>query len=211
VTSRAALGGNDYIDWGQLPPSITPVPTPLSVVSNGGLGATLGNSQGAVFSDQQGNPWNGNFAPGDHLVGTGDVTPFAPIEITFATPVRGVGAQMGFDIIAAPGSPYYFTEVLTLYDSAHNQIGQFVAAGVMDTANDNSAVFIGALDSTADIKYAEFNALPEGPGFAINRLDFVTAAAVPEPDSLALLAASALGFGALGRRKTRLAAVGRSV
>src|SRR5262249_31238155 len=95
VTSRSEMGGNDLIDWGQLPgPTLTIFSTPVSVSSSGGLGATLTTSAGTVFKDQQGSPWQGNFAQGDHLIGTGQLTPSIPIDITFAQPVNGLGAQL---------------------------------------------------------------------------------------------------------------------
>jgi len=200
VGSRAALGGNDLIDWTQLPPSITVVPTPVSVVSDHGLGAVVTSPSGAVFSDQQGNPWAGNFAPGDRLVGTGQIVPSAPILITFADPVKAVGAQMGYDIISAV--PFPFTETLDLFGSAHNLLASFSVPGFMDDAADNSAVFIGATDTVAEIASAEFfTPTTTGPvpgGFTINQVSLLTA--VPEPASVVLLATGLLGALALRRR-----------
>jgi hypothetical protein len=135
VTSRSEMDGNDLIDWGQLPgPTLTIFSTPVSVISNGGMGATLTTSVGTVFKDQQGSPWQGNFALGDHLVGMGQLTPSIPMDITFAQSVSGLGAQLGYDIISA--TPFPFTEALNLYDGA-------------SFAADNSAVFIGATDTPA--------------------------------------------------------------
>jgi hypothetical protein len=75
----------------------------------------LTTSAGTIFKDQQGSPWQGNFAPGDHLIGMGELTPSIPIDITFAHPVSGIGTQLGYDIIST--APFSFTEALNLYDA----------------------------------------------------------------------------------------------
>ena len=68
VTSRSALGGTDFIDWGQLGGPFTVVPGPVNVVSN--LGVVVGvNDAGNIMERRdQGNGWAGNFAPGEPLM-----------------------------------------------------------------------------------------------------------------------------------------------
>jgi hypothetical protein len=209
VASRAALGGNDLIDWGQLAPSIAVLTNPVDVTSTGGLGAVVNGGGGNIFTDQQGNPWDGNFAPGDFLIGTGQVNAAAPIDITFAHPVSGFGAQMGYNLIS--GAPVAFTEEIKLFDVGGGMIADYTATGEMDTAADNSAVFIGALDTTADIARVEFSTPTTGIGgvdgsFAINQVSLVDS--VPEPATWAMMM---LGFGSLGAKlrasKRRLATV----
>jgi hypothetical protein len=196
VTDRSELNGNDEIDWAQLPgPTLTIFPTPVSVLSNHGMGATLTTGAGTVFKDQQGSPWQGNFAPGDYLIGMGQLTPSVPIDITFAHPVSGVGAQLGYDIIST--TPFSFTEALNLYDAAHILLASLTVSGFMDNGADNTAVFIGAMDTAGEIASAEFSTpTSTGPfpgAFTINQVSLVDS--VPEPSSLALLAAALTGFG----------------
>jgi hypothetical protein len=80
VTSRAALGANDHIDWGQLgtfvPGGQNLLNDPDSVKSNGGMSVVASGTLD-LFLDQQAPStaicacWNGNFAPGDYLLGSG--------------------------------------------------------------------------------------------------------------------------------------------
>lgn len=173
ITQASARGGSDYFDWSQLPGgSLGRSPTPLCVTSNAGLAATISNPTGAVFKDIQGSPWAGNFAPNDNLLCSGQITMTGPITITFATPVSGVGAQMGADLISGTAVP--FVEQMVLFGTSGQTLATFVATGMMDTAADNSAVYIGATDGMADIKAVEFfisgaeNALNNA--YCLNRL-----------------------------------------
>jgi hypothetical protein len=171
VNSRADLAGNDVIDWGQLPPSITILGTPESVVSNGGLNAVVTSPSGQVFSDQQGNPWKGNFAPGDNLIGSGQFFTTAPIFITFASPVLGVGAQIETDGIFPPA----FLGSMIVFDALGNVLGSFTTPGIATSDADNSAVFIGAAEasgSVPDISTVEFFT-SSSFGFAINALSLI--------------------------------------
>jgi hypothetical protein len=201
VTNRSELNANDSINWGQLPgPTLTIFPTPVGVLSDGGIGATLTTSGGALFKDQQGNPWLGNFASGDYLIGTGQLTPSVPIDVTFARPVSGLGAQFGYDVIST--WPFPFTEALIVYDAGHNELASFSVSGLTDNAADNSAVFIGVTDTLDEIASAEFftptTAGPFPGAFTINEVSLVEP--VPEPGSLALLATALTGFGITRRR-----------
>ena len=175
VTDQPSLGANDSINWGQLPPPITFLRTPQSVTSDLGLGATITTPSGAFYTDQQGDPWKGNFSAGDLLIGTGqfDATPAGSISVTFATPVSAVGAQMGYNVITS--KPFPFAAGIRVYDSANNLMATFTLPGVMDNTADNSAVFIGVKDSTGpNIARVEFfTTTTTGPfpgSFAINQL-----------------------------------------
>ena len=48
VTDRTALGANDYIDWGTLGSSLTPVANPSPVTSNLGSNATISQAGGNI-------------------------------------------------------------------------------------------------------------------------------------------------------------------
>jgi len=214
VTDRGSLEGNDQINWGQLPLSITFLNGSQSVTSDHGLGATVTTSTGAFFTDQQGNPWQGNFATGDFaqgdfLIGTGqfDSTPATPIDITFSSGVSAVGAQMGYNVITS--SPYPFVEGIHVYDSSNDLLATFTVPGFMDDLGNNSAVFIGVQDlSGANIARVEFFTTTQAgqcPGsFAINQLSLVDSldpVATPEPKSLTLFGTAALGVLAIVKKR----------
>jgi hypothetical protein len=193
VSTRAALGGNDFIDWGTAGAAPFVVPNPLTMVSFGGLSAVVSEPLpnlppfGFVFSrSDQGNGWGGNFAPGDHLLFTNG--PFGPITIDLASPVWGIGTQVQRN---RPGA---FTGLLEVFDSGNVLLASFDFSGFSNDAADNSAVFVGVRSDTPDIKkvvYGVFGPDPEAThNFAINQVDLVTVAdarVVPEPGSLALL------------------------
>ena len=69
ISSRAALGADDFIDWGQLGKESFIPTLPASLTSNGGLVAALDNlnSNSGITRLDQGGLWRGNFADGDAL------------------------------------------------------------------------------------------------------------------------------------------------
>jgi uncharacterized protein with beta-barrel porin domain len=172
VTTPAALGANDIIDWAQVGPPITHAATPFIVTSNGGLTASVSTTSGQVFSELQGNQWNGNYAPNAPIIGTGQFAPASPIVITFATPVQGVGAQFGFNV----GGVVSSTATLDLFNTLNVLIASYSVTGTTNSAADNSAPFIGALDATADIASISIfdGPLVANPGFSIGDLSLVT-------------------------------------
>jgi|SRR5580658_8724939 hypothetical protein len=156
VKSRAALDGDDLINWAQLGPSLTNVPTPAAVTSNGGLSATVSSLGGSSLDTaRQGDPWDGNFAPNAPIIVTGQFTPSGSISITFASPVYAVGAQMDYNWISPVAMP--FTEIITAYDIDSNLLGTFTVQGEMDDLANNSAVFIGIRDSIPEISTVVFS------------------------------------------------------
>jgi hypothetical protein len=168
VTTRSGLCGNDLIDWNQLPPPIATVPTPANIKSDNGAADSLTSIAASVFSDEQGSGfWNGNFGSGDFLVGTA-----SPIQIVFPTPVWGVGAQMGY------GSNGTFLAGITVFGAGNIPLGSYDVSGTESTAGDNSAPFIGVLDSAGGISMVEFFTLSSSgssPGeFAINEVSLNT-------------------------------------
>jgi hypothetical protein len=196
VATRAALGANDFKDWATLGPSGTNLTNPFTTTSNGGLSFT--ESQAAHFSMRanQGNGWNGNFAPGDALIFTDG--PFGPITIDFATAILGVGFQIQANDIGA------FTATLTPFDAMGNMLGgPFSIAGTASiiTTGDNTAPFLGILDNVAEISrivvdvdsFGQFNS---DHNFAINLMSIRTApaASVPEGGTSGLL----LGLASVG-------------
>jgi hypothetical protein len=201
VTSRSALGGTDFIDWGQLGGPFTVVPGPVNVVSN--LGVVVGvNDAGNIMERRdQGNGWAGNFAPGDHLLWTQGAN--GPITLTFSlNGVTAIGSQIQANFFGP------FTAQISAYDSSHTLLGTFSEAGNSTPNGDNSAIFIGVRSSSANIftlvlavPVASFN--PED--MAINRVDF-SSQPVPEPSTLVSLGVMGLCAAGFGLRRRVLAA-----
>ena len=164
VTDRTALGANDYIDWGTLGSSLTPVANPSPVTSNLGSNATISQAGGNMEVRQQGTGWGGNFAPNDFVLFTKGAN--GPITISFANPVFGAGAQIQSNYQGA------FTANLTAFDASDNVLGTFDWVG-NSNGNSDSAIFIGVNDNTASISKLAFS-VPIAPAnpqdFAINRL-----------------------------------------
>ena len=177
VATRAALGANDFKDWATLGPSGTNLTNPFTTTTNGGLSFT--ESQASHFSMRvnQGSGWNGNFAPGDALLFTDG--PFGPITIDFATAILGVGFQIQANTVN--NTP--FTATLTAFDSMGNMLGSpFMVAGISNNAADNSAPFLGILDTLPEISRIVFDTDGQG-GFAINLMSIRTAPAASVPES----------------------------
>jgi hypothetical protein len=198
IDSRAALGGNDFVDWGTLGPVGTSPASFFTWTSNSGLDGTVATVGGAqIFRVDQGNGWSGNFAPGDKLL---YAVPTTTVLISFSTPVRGVGAQLQSDMLGG------FTITLDALDTGNHLLASFTTTGNSTIDADNSAIFLGLLDDAptiARIGYVlNFGLNSNVSGFALNRLDMVTASSslepVPEPGTLGLLATSLTVFGFAG-------------
>lgn len=198
VTSRPALGSNDFVDWATLGPYGTVVSNPFTTSSNGGLSMTVSKPTSGPFERRdQSTGWWGNFAPGDALLWTRDEV--GPMEIVFANPVLGAGAQIQRD---AYGS---FVGKIKAYDSMNNLLGSFSLSGNSTSSADNSAIFLGVKDTSAVIKKLVFDVDNTNGDFAINRLDLVVqggAPVIPEPGTLMLMSIGGLAIG-LGRRLRR--------
>ena len=195
VTSRAALGGDDFIDWGQVAGATQVqqahgLTSTLSVSSNLGLSAQVSNpprpgmwrvSQGGcggVFNFQA------NFANCDALLVSQNTSdPANLISIVFDAPVAGGGAQ--FAQAASYGD---FTAFLSAYDSGGALLETWSLDGTTNGAADNSAVFLGISRQQADIARLDFSAVGFNRYFGINRVELdrtaPTIGTVPEPSTL---------------------------
>jgi hypothetical protein len=174
VNSRKALAGNDLLDWSQIA-GLGTFSTPVNLTTNKGLAAIL-SSTGVLgpATEGAGVPWDGNFADGAPLVFTGQNGASGPIVITFATPVSAVGAQMDYNQYAPPSDPFPFNITMSLYNGDGQLLAAFTAQGEMYAKDNNSAVFIGAVDSQAEISQVVFStttsAAPYPGSFAINNV-----------------------------------------
>jgi hypothetical protein len=209
VSSRADLGGNDFVDWGQLGPVnfSNALSVPRIATSNNGYAETLSKTSGFIYADQQGpvGPWQGNFAPNDKLLYNGPQFSSAsavPLDITFASLVQGAGTQIEFNQYGA------FQATLAAFDASHNLLFQQTFNGNSTNESNGSAMFIGVVGSTASIAMIEISSSTQAYGindFAINQLDIKEPLNTPVPSSLAMLAGAAAvgGIGAVVRRARR--------
>lgn len=221
VTNRAGLGATDLIDWGGLGPPPTPVPNGSTISSNGGsttaivsMAACSGGAridQATCNSGQGCGGWHGNFAPGDHLLwtentGTPPPAGCGPMTIRFTNPVAGAGAQIEQNYECTPGCDFLAT--LSVFDPSGAPLATFTENGSATLSADNSAIFLGAKDATADIgsmMYGTvpitFSAIVIPNDFAINQLSL--APPVPEPSTLSLLGSGLPVFAVAVRRTVR--------
>lgn len=199
VTDRGTLGGDDFIDWGQLGAPFTVVTNPSPVVSDGGLGAIVSKeSEGPLERRNQSNGWSGNFAPGDELIWTRNTT--GAMKIEFDDPVFGAGAQIQADLFGV------FTGTIEAYDSLNNLLGSFNLAGNSTSAGNNSAIFLGVLSDSINIDHILYYIGSRTQDFAINQLDLVTSGngvPIPEPATLLLLGSGLIGLGYFVRKRIK--------
>lgn len=202
VTSRAALGGDDFIDWGQLGPDHTLVPNPSAIVSNSGfITGTVGRENQGDLQRRNENPpasggWNGNFAPADRLIWTNNTA--GAMLIDFDSSVAGLGAQIQMDRLLG-----LFDATIEVYDVLNNLLATFTIQGDSNSNKDNSAIFIGVLADSAIIDHIVlFTNLARTDGrddFAINQLDLRIA--VPGPAALVMVGLGLLALGVASRAR----------
>jgi len=212
IGSAAALGANDFFDWGQVRAldgsgSAIAQPSPENVTSSLGRTASVSDS-GSLTGLVEGIDWFGNFTAGETVLYSGDVNDPAAaasaLAVNFNTAVRGVGLQ-----ITSAGF-LDFGASLEVFNGA-TSLGLFTVSGIMTGFEDGSAPFLGALSDSSNITRAVFTLTSNADfGLGVNRL--LTAdspgtppvepgPAVPEPGTLSLLAIGAAG--ALVRRGRR--------
>jgi hypothetical protein len=206
VTTRAGMGGDNYIDWGQLAVGV-PFGSSASVDSFLGQEATVIGRNALRRADQTGcgSTYPANFAPCDASIFGDDLfqRPNA-VTISFDSPVAGAGSRFASTVYLGP-----ITAQLKAFDSAGVLLESYTLEGITTGAADNSAPLLGTVRGQADIARLEFSALPYeivGLGVfeavAINRVELLTAP-IPEP-SAALLLMLGLPLAALAAQRRRL-------
>ena len=178
-TNRAAFGGDDSADWGQLGACMATIPNAFTATSNGGLVGISGNFSGTGPGQvrvQTSCGWSGNFAPGDILIWTNSPGQ-GPITLTFDAPIVGAGTQIQADFFGP------FTAQIEAF-SDDTSLGSFTEDGNSSPAGDNSAIFIGVKDPDGTITSIVFSltaAAGDPNDFAINKLSLDTGAVVSKP------------------------------
>jgi hypothetical protein len=191
VTSPAPWS-NDSVTWGQLGADQSIIPNQFSATSMGGdsINGKFGGTTGIVLTaGSSWTPLTGAFANGDMLIwsfdsngnaGTGPVTLQFPVGF-------GAGAVIQPDALGP------FTAQVELFN------GLIPLGSVTLTSNTGDAIFIGALDTTAEVTSAVFSLTAAGtsPNNSTNNLgDFAldtlflenaVSSGAPEPGSLVLL------------------------
>jgi hypothetical protein len=208
VFSRAALGADDHVDWNALSPFFNVYNGPSTVPTQAGFNIDLHAC--CSFTEyrrvNEGTGWTGNFALGDHLVVFGGAGPSdlhgSLLGIDFLGPlVYGFGVQIQSE------QPGPFTAHVGVIGDKGIVLGVFDVVGNSTADEDNSAAFLGVLDTTASISVIGFSVDGGRTRLAINTLDIVrtapVVAALPEPGTLALLAVGLIGLGAVRRRERK--------
>jgi hypothetical protein len=197
VTSRNVLG-SDLINWG----ATTGGPTPVGFVSTNGISGSTTSAGGNLQVRQQPGNFAGDFSPGDYLEFTGLDGP--DITINFDTAVAGAGAQIQSNAGGA------FVARITASDGVTSW--SFTESGNSGFHNDGSAIFLGVLSDSANLKWIRYSldsatGIPQS--FAINQVSLTDtiAGGVPEPASWALMIG---GFGLAGAALRRRQAVVRA-
>lgn len=215
VTSFAALGANDSINWGQLTGGGTYYMnyglTPQPVVSVNGRVATVFNPETGYFSvDTTGGAAATSLSSGSPGVTHTTYFDRSDLTIRFASPVRGAGAYLLGDtgnytatVTATGGSPGSF--------SVTGHVGQVDAKGQLAIAP-----FAGILSDQVDITSVTFSAIDQFGEYGVGVFPLALnttppppppppVAAVPEPASWTLLAAGLGMVGGYVRGRRRVA------
>jgi PEP-CTERM motif len=184
ITADTDLAHAGQVDWGVLGPSFASVSNSFTtpVPGIGGLNIT-GSQAGGDFAriDQGSGEWNGNFGAGESLLWS---VFGGPMTFTFNAAIMGFGTQIEADDLGA------FTAQIEAFDATNALLGVFSRSGVATANGDDSAMFLGILSDTADIRSIRLSLTSSGGGlgdisdFAING---PSVEPVPEPTTMLLL------------------------
>ena len=200
VTSRSALGANDYVDWGQLGPDDSFATNPSAVTSSLGGSYTVSKTIADSFTrfDQGGCCADGPppLATGDHLLLTNDFGNDGQ-SLILDGGMYGAGA----DVFAAAVGP--FVARITAYDSIGNVLASFTESGNTNGGGYGTglAPFLGIVSDApfAKIGFSLDSATGDTNYLGIDTVSLRTTQA-PEPGSLGLLGLVGAGLVSLARR-----------
>ena len=189
VTSRAALAGQDHVDWTVLGDRASRVSNPFSLLSSqdtpvivSQTGHGLSDQFGGVFATlrQAGAPsaegtLNGNFAPGDFLL---DALDGGTVSLTFPNGVYGGGAQIAVPT-PTPSGAGSFTVQVQAFGRDNALLASFTKSGTFSANADNSAPFLGIVDTSPDIYRISYTGTTAHYSLFLNRFDVAVPQAAP--------------------------------
>src|SRR5262249_41281080 len=143
LIARPSTG--DTVYWNTLGTPNLQFTTPQNFTSTGGTTGTVNVSVNGFLVEQCcigiTGTFDGDFAPGNIVV----VSYANPLTINFNTPIQTVGAQIQDNIIGD-----HFTAEILAYNGT-TLLGSFTETGFSGDVADNSNIFLGVQDASADI------------------------------------------------------------
>ena len=136
---------------------------------------------------------NGNWGTGLSMIGTNSQN--TSMTLSFDTAVSGVGAFLNWSRFS-DGTPDGDLPIISIYDAAHTLLESYTLTFATGGGN-NSGEFHGFLRGTADIASITF----DGGFIGAANLEVVTAPAIPEPSTYALMIAGLGVVGFIARRR----------
>lgn len=192
LSSRAAVGANDSLDWSVAGAEFDPVSNPSTLTSAGGRSVSVNMPAGSfdgIRLDQD-SGWIGGFGALEALFYTDmqDVW----VDLIFATPIFAAALEVEPDYTFASD----FTARIEAFNSSSTSLGFF---DVFSTIGDPA--LLGVESSSADITRLRLSmenitdsdpndGVDAFPGFAINQIDFrvqTRPQGVPDGGSMALM------------------------
>jgi hypothetical protein len=155
------------------------------------------SDDGTLERRDEGDGWVGNFNFLDQLLwNQGNGNPITIVDLS--NPISGAGAQIQADVFGP------FTATIFAY-SGNTLLGSFSEDGVSNTNGDGSAIFIGVLDTSAEITSIAFSVsdVNGSNNFAIDTLELVdSTTSIPEPASLLLASSALVGLALISQKRS---------